>query len=144
MQTFPSFVNNSIPSHPISQNATKQTCNSYEDQSKPCTEWDYDLSFWRSTLIDEYDLVCDRSWLASLAVSVYQMGYAVSAIGVGLLSDKKGRSMAMRTSVCLEIVASLSQALSLNIYHFLFSRFFLGIAAYGRFLTTFLLRECFA
>jgi len=35
------------------QNATAQTCSSYEDSTIKCTEWEYDLSFYHSTLIDQ-------------------------------------------------------------------------------------------
>lgn len=71
--------------------------------------------------------------------SVYQIGYGVSSIVVGILSDKCGRIVALKATVILEIIAGISQSLSLNIYQFLIARFFLGIAAYGRFLTCYLL-----
>lgn len=123
------------------KNATVQTCQSYENQSLPCLEFEYDLSFWRSTIVNEFDLVCDRAWLSSMTKSTYQIGYGISSIGIGIISDRYGRLFALKTSVFLEIVSSLSQALSVNIYHFLVSRLFLGIAAYGRFLTSLLLCE---
>jgi len=38
------------------QNATAQTCGSYEDQMTKCTEWEYDLSFFHSTLVDHVSI----------------------------------------------------------------------------------------
>lgn len=34
------------------ENATRQTCQSYEDPSKPCLEYEYDLNGHRSTIVD--------------------------------------------------------------------------------------------
>ena len=32
-----------------------------------CTDYDFDPTFWVSTMITEWDLVCERSWLKTLA-----------------------------------------------------------------------------
>jgi hypothetical protein len=45
--------------------------------------------------------------------------------------------------VIIEIFSGIGQALAPNVYVFLASRLFLGIAAYGRFLTGNLLSNCF-
>ncbi|RWS20638.1 putative organic cation transporter-like protein, partial [Leptotrombidium deliense] len=119
-------------------------CISYENPNEPCTKWEYDKTVFWSTIVSEFDLVCQRSWFSSVAASSYQVGYAVSAILFGVISDKYGRRFALKISIYLEIVSGFSQAFSVSIYHFLFSRFFLGIAAFGRFFTGFLLIfECF-
>lgn len=85
--------------------------------------------------MSEFDLVCDRSWFISASKSIYQFGYLVSSILFGMISDRWGRRFAYRSAICLELVASLSQAVSFNIQHFMVSRFFLGLGAYARFLS---------
>ena len=121
------------------EDANATTCWSYENSSKPCTEFEYDHSFYWSTIIEEFNLVCDRSWFASLAASIFQIGYGVSSIFMGMLSDKYGRLVALKTAVVLELVSGVSMALSRTIYEYLLARFFLGIGCYARFLTGLLL-----
>src|SRR5687767_4808142 len=35
------------------ENATAQTCASYEDVTKPCTEFEYEMGDFQSTIVDE-------------------------------------------------------------------------------------------
>lgn len=116
-------------------------CFTFEGSTEKCTEWQFDHSFYTKTLIDEFDLVCDREHYISITKSIFQFGYLVSSILTGWMSDKYGRLYAFKFSIFVEILASLSQALSVNIHHFLVSRLFLGIGAYGRFSSGMLLRE---
>ncbi|RWS24126.1 organic cation transporter protein-like protein [Leptotrombidium deliense] len=126
------------------ENITLSTeCKSYTNINESCSNWEYDTSIFESTIIAEWNLVCDRSWLASAAASSYQFGYAVSALLFGYLSDKYGRLPIMKIAIILEIVSGFCQALSLSIEMFMISRFFLGLTAYGRYLTGYLLiMEC--
>lgn len=116
-------------------------CFQFEGSTEKCTEWQFDHSFYAKTLIDEFELVCDREHFISITKSIFQFGYLVGSIFSGWMSDKHGRLYAYKFSIFVEIVASLSQALSVNIYHFIVSRLFLGIGAYGRFSSGMLLRE---
>ncbi|GFR32348.1 organic cation transporter protein [Trichonephila clavata] len=54
----------------------------------PCTRWEYDTSETSRTIVSEWDLVCDREWLISLAKSVFMFGYLLSVIIFGFISDK--------------------------------------------------------
>ncbi|XP_035218749.1 organic cation transporter protein-like isoform X4 [Stegodyphus dumicola] len=58
----------------------------------PCTKWHYDTSYTSQTLVSEFDLVCDREWLVSLAKSIYMIGFLISVIFFGQLSDCDGNS----------------------------------------------------
>src|SRR5689334_20684566 len=40
------------------ENATVQTCNDYIEPWKPCQKFDYHDDFWRSTITQEFNLVC--------------------------------------------------------------------------------------
>lgn len=104
-----------------------------------CSNFTYDNSFFERTLVDEFDLVCDKSWYPSFAQSCHQMGYAVSGLLLGFLSDRYGRLFSARIAIALEIFAGFGQALAPSMYFFWFSRFFVGLAAYGRFLTGYVL-----
>jgi len=70
---------------------------------------------------------------------MHQVGYAVSGFGLGMISDRYGRFFCAKLAICLEILAGLSLAFSPNIYLYFVARFFVGVAAYGRFLNGYVL-----
>jgi OCT family organic cation transporter-like MFS transporter 4/5 len=113
------------------------TC--FFDNGTTCTEFEYDVSFYKRTLVNTFDLVCDKKWYASLAQSIHQVGYAISGLGLGLISDKYGRKTCALFAVSLEIFAGLGLAFSPSIYLFFFFRLLVGIASYGRFLNGYVL-----
>lgn len=53
-----------------------------------CLQYDYDPSPFESTIITEWDLVCDRAWLASLTQMTLQLGILIGSIIFGFLSDR--------------------------------------------------------
>lgn len=53
-----------------------------------CTEFDYDRSEVGDTIISEWDLVCDRAGLTSLAEVVFLVGVGVGGVVGGWISDK--------------------------------------------------------
>ncbi len=124
------------------ENRNVSKCFMYEGSTEKCTEWEFDHSFYAKTLIDEFLLVCDREHYISMTKSIFQVGYLVASILIGWMSDRYGRLVAFKFSIFIEIFASLSQALSINIHHFLISRLFLGIGCYGRFSAGMLLCKC--
>ncbi|GFR02199.1 solute carrier family 22 member 6 [Trichonephila clavata] len=53
----------------------------------PCTEWEYDTSSTSDTIVSEWDLVCNREWLISLVKSMYMVGFLLSVLIFGQISD---------------------------------------------------------
>lgn len=115
----------------------KNAC--YVSNTTKCTEFEYDVTFYKRTLVNTFDLVCDKRWYASLAQSIHQVGYAISGFGLGLISDRYGRKTCALFAVSLEIVAGLGLAFSPSIYLFFAFRLLVGIASYGRFLNGYVL-----
>ncbi|KAI1286802.1 Solute carrier family 22 member 4 [Halotydeus destructor] len=97
-----------------------------------CEKWTYDRSVFESTIISEWDLVCSRSWLASLSQSAYMGGMMVSSLAVGYISDTYGRKVALWLSMSLEIGASLASVVSPSVLWFTIFRFVLACGCYGR------------
>ena len=114
------------------------TIGNYTDAPK-CQKFEHDRSFHLRTLVNTFDLVCDKAWYPSFAQSVHQMGYAVSGVVLGIISDARGRFFAAKIAIALEIVAGFGQAFAPTIYLYWFARFFVGIAAYGRFMNGYIL-----
>ena len=63
-----------------------------------CTNYEFDHDFWVSTMVTEWDLVCDRSWLKTLAKLLLFTGFALGSFCSGLVSDRYGRKVAIWVS----------------------------------------------
>ncbi|XP_074596551.1 uncharacterized protein LOC141851688 [Brevipalpus obovatus] len=119
----------------IMTNGTINQC--YSNGTRTCDRWFHNTT--RLSLIKEWDLICDRSALGSLALSAYQMGYMFSGIIIGHISDNYGRKTALIVSILIEIVSGFGITLSPSIYVFIVVRFIHGIAGFGRYLSSLLI-----
>merc|ERR1719357_2057500 len=63
-----------------------------------CVDYDFDHSFWVSTMVTEWDLVCEKTWLKTLAKMLLFTGFALGSFCSGLVSDRFGRKRAIWTS----------------------------------------------
>ena len=88
-------------------NETKNVC---EVKGVKCNEFTFDKSFYRRLLTSEFQLVCDRSWFASMAQSLHQLGYGISGVLFGFMSDNYGRKFSLQLALLTEIVAGFFQA----------------------------------
>lgn len=117
-------------------NITRNVC---EVDKVKCRQFDFDKSFYRRTFTTEFQLVCDREWYGSLAQSLHQLGYAISGIGFGFVSDNYGRKFCLKTVLILEVIASCVQAFTSSTILLLANRVLLGASAYGRFMSFYVL-----
>lgn len=58
------------------------------DSFHKCTEWDFDRSEVGSTIISEWNLVCDDASMTNLAEVVFLIGVGVGGVVGGWISDK--------------------------------------------------------
>ena len=114
------------------------TIGNYTEAPK-CQIFEHDRSFHKRTLVNTFDLVCDKAWYPSFSQSLHQLGYAVSGVTFGMISDSYGRFFAAKIAIAVEIIAGFGQAFAPNIYLYWFARFFIGLASYGRFLNGYIL-----
>ncbi|XP_048362937.1 solute carrier family 22 member 6-B-like [Sphaerodactylus townsendi] len=93
--------------------------------------WIYDMTVFTSTIVTEWDLVCDFRTLKQMAQSVYMAGVLVGAIVFGGLSDKFGRK-AMLIWSCLQMAISGScAAFAPSFTAYCIFRFLSGMAVSG-------------
>ena len=69
-----------------------------------CVDYEFDHDFWVSTMVTEWDLVCDRSWLKTLAKLLLFTGFALGSFCSGLVSDRYGRKIAIWVSSVTMVV----------------------------------------
>ena len=118
----------------------KNTClQSDSGSNATCEFYSHSRDTYRRTLVDTYDLVCDRHMFGPLAQSLQQVGSLMSGYLIGALSDSFGRVKAARMSMSLEIIAGFVQVFAPNIIVFSAARFVTGFAGYGRYMTGYVL-----
>uniref|UniRef100_A0A8C8IX57 Major facilitator superfamily (MFS) profile domain-containing protein n=1 Tax=Oncorhynchus tshawytscha TaxID=74940 RepID=A0A8C8IX57_ONCTS len=91
----------------------------------------YDHSEVYQSIVTDWDLVCDREWLAKLCQPTFMMGVLVGALVFGDIADRVGRRrILMITSLC-QFVFGVSVAFMRNYYLFMVIRFLLAMVSSG-------------
>lgn len=109
------------------------------NETVSCRKWEYDESFYVSTVRAEWDLVCDRDWLVSITKSIYMAGFLVSVLVFGQISDKIGRRPVILMCVIILLSSGVICAFSISFIMFTVSRFFVALGASGIFTTAFVM-----
>ncbi|XP_002050157.2 beta-alanine transporter isoform X2 [Drosophila virilis] len=99
-----------------------------EDSVVACQHgWHYDRSMYPSTVVQEWNLVCDRSFYVTLALVLFGVGGLVGNYVFGYLVDLWGRRPSFYAYLLLEIVACAASAFAWNYYSWLGLRFVVGL-----------------
>ncbi|XP_020633128.3 solute carrier family 22 member 6-A [Pogona vitticeps] len=106
--------------------------NRTKTDTEPCANgWVYDRTVYTSTIITEWDLVCDRRKLREMAQSVYMAGVLAGALILGGLADKFGRKALTIWSFLQMAVMGTCAAFSPNFLSYCIFRFLSGMALSG-------------
>ncbi|XP_030377020.1 beta-alanine transporter [Scaptodrosophila lebanonensis] len=94
----------------------------------PCQHgWHYDKSMYPNTVVQEWNLVCDKSLYVTLALVIFGIGGLVGNYVFGYLQDFWGRRPSFYAYLLLEIVACAASAFAWNYYSWLGFRFVVGL-----------------
>ncbi|XP_072495103.1 solute carrier family 22 member 12 [Notamacropus eugenii] len=70
--------------------------NASEADTEPCLNgWIYDHSEFTSTIVSEWDMVCDWEFLKPMAQSIFMVGIVIGAAVCGPVSDRFGRKLVL-------------------------------------------------
>ncbi|XP_077977753.1 organic cation transporter protein-like [Glandiceps talaboti] len=112
----------------------------YTNDTKKCDYgWEYDRSQYKSSVFQEFDLVCDNYYLGALSSSMYMVGLFIGAGLFGALSDKIGRLSSLMISNFALIIFGTACAFSPNIIAYSVFRVGVGACVMGNFLVAFVL-----
>ncbi|XP_063046384.1 organic cation/carnitine transporter 2-like [Engraulis encrasicolus] len=85
----------------------------YRNDTEDCLDgWVFSKDRYESTIVTEWNLVCDDAWKAPFILTVFFFGMLVGSFGSGLLSDRYGRKTLFVSAKTLQIVLSLLLAFS--------------------------------
>ena len=102
----------------------------------------YDRSLVRSSLVEDFQLVCDRAGLRTLVNTTYMLGLLVGAYLIGWFSDRHGRVPALALGLLLVSISGFSAAFCsgpLGLIVFSVLRFITGIGGMACFMVSFVL-----
>ncbi|KAK7907789.1 hypothetical protein WMY93_016401 [Mugilogobius chulae] len=113
-------------------NPTDFTYDFYGNKSeKVCDGFVYDHSEIQSSIVTDWDLVCEGEWLAKLCQPTFMLGVLIGALVFGDIADRVGRvKIMMLTSLC-QFGFGVGVAFSANYYVFIVLRFLLAMVSSG-------------
>ncbi|CAH3146158.1 unnamed protein product, partial [Porites evermanni] len=92
-----------------------------------------------NTIVDEFDLVCDRAFLGWLANAILYFGWAVGSLVLGTVADKCGRKNVLFPSLTVMLVVTFAMAFAKAVWVVLAFRFIIGVCQSGAFQSIFVL-----
>ncbi|XP_068217986.1 solute carrier family 22 member 20-like isoform X1 [Palaemon carinicauda] len=103
-----------------------ETSKLHRTSSSFCPIVEYDTSVFESTVVLEFDLVCERSYLRPLFVTLGTTGNMLGSMFGGFIGDRWGRIRAVRIGSILNMIMAGAVVLSPNYPLILLTRFLIG------------------
>ncbi|KAM9847313.1 organic cation/carnitine transporter 2-like [Aulostomus maculatus] len=101
--------------------------------------WEYDQSVYISTIVTEWNLVCDNRWKKPLTSSLYFFGVLIGSFISGQLADSYGRKIVLVLTMGVQAVFTLIQVFSPSWVVFCIMFFFVGVGQCSTYLAVFVL-----
>ncbi|XP_048579852.1 solute carrier family 22 member 15 isoform X2 [Nematostella vectensis] len=101
------------------------------------SDWEFTSGF--TSIVSEWDLICGKAAMASLAQSILFIGWIPGAFIIGKLSDMFGRTRMLFPSIAVVAVASLSCSFAQHLWLYLVLRAIVGFFEGGVYIVLYVL-----
>ncbi|KAH9364048.1 hypothetical protein HPB48_016386 [Haemaphysalis longicornis] len=118
-----------IPIQSLLVNSSEEPFSKYA--AAPCEAWTYNESLEGSSVVPEWNLVCQHEWKRSMMTSVAFAGFLLGSLVMGHVSDRFGRRTAFFGSVFLAALFGATGAASPSVIWYNALRFFTCVAIAG-------------
>ncbi|XP_076057960.1 carcinine transporter [Oratosquilla oratoria] len=103
----------------------------HPDESWPTTScrygWTYNTSIIFSSIVIDFDLVCEKSIFPTIGLSVLNIGGIIGVYLFGTVSDRFGRRISFLACLAIEQLFGFLTAFSPNFWIWIVCRFFVGL-----------------
>ncbi|CAL8115003.1 unnamed protein product [Orchesella dallaii] len=94
--------------------------------------WSFDRHTYESTLVTQFEIVCDNRYLVATIQASYMGGVFIGSLILGSLSDQIiGRRKSVLISIILVIVGGIAATFSRSYWELIFCRFFVAFGVAG-------------
>ncbi|XP_071997888.1 solute carrier family 22 member 16 [Engystomops pustulosus] len=93
--------------------------------------YQYDHTNLESSIVTDWDLVCDYEWHSKLIQPTFMLGVLIGAVAFGDIADRVGRRPIMWITSSCQFIFGVAVAFTFNYYSFVIVRFFLAMASSG-------------
>ncbi|KAF3705600.1 Solute carrier family 22 member 5 [Channa argus] len=101
--------------------------------------WEYDRSVYTSTIVSEWDLVCDDRWKTPLTSSLFFCGVLTGSFLSGQLSDRYGRKIVLFITMAVQTLFTFIQVFSPSWAAFCAVFFVVGMGHISNYVAAFVL-----
>ncbi|KAG8444668.1 hypothetical protein GDO86_009727 [Hymenochirus boettgeri] len=91
----------------------------------------YDHTNLDSSIVTDWDLVCDREWLAKLCQPTFMFGVLIGAVVFGDIADRLGRRLIIWVTSTGQFLFGIAVAFTFDYYSFVIVRFLLAMVSSG-------------
>ncbi|KPJ06792.1 Organic cation transporter-like protein [Papilio machaon] len=105
----------------------------------PCTNPKYDTSNVVESVTTTWNLICNKTQLASFAQSTLQIGILAGSLIYGYFSDRYGRKVTTLTSLITNVLFIIISGIVPKLWMFLVCRFLIGTSVGGTMLCSYIL-----
>ncbi|KAL2077662.1 hypothetical protein ACEWY4_027166 [Coilia grayii] len=142
--------NLSIPTEELKGETILSRCRRYSEQedsdaayrndTEGCLDgWVFSEERYVSTIVTEWNLVCDEAWKAPFTLTVFIIGVLVGSFCSGILSDRYGRKITYFSAKAMETICASILAISQSWEMFCALYFIIGVMQISGYCTAFIL-----
>ncbi|XP_072256941.1 organic cation/carnitine transporter 2 isoform X2 [Pyxicephalus adspersus] len=111
-----------------------------EIKKEKCLDgWEYDRDTYHSTIITEWDLICENDWKGPLTTSLFFLGVLIGSFVSGQMSDRFGRKKVLFATMAVQTGFSIVQVFSINWEMFTVLFLIVGMGQISNYVAAFIL-----